>query len=171
VLTGLGIVEAMGTLNRRLQAEYGVTLAVRLGIHIGPVVVGAMGGGGRHERLALGETPNIAARLEELAPANAVVISTVTARLVQGTFALEDLGTHALHGVAEPMAVSRMCDLLETPSHDEEFLTAAVPVLVGREEESGLLRRRWEQSKAPGHDAPTSRPSCSPAWSARRSRR
>jgi predicted ATPase len=138
----------MGTLNRRLQAEYGVTLAVRLGIHTGPVVVGAMGGGGRHEHLALGETPNIAARLEGLAPANAVVISTVTARLVQGTFALEDLGTHALHGVAAPMAVSRVCGLLETPSHDEEFLTAAAPVLVGREEESGLLRRRWEQSKA-----------------------
>jgi predicted ATPase len=138
----------MGTLNRRLQAEYGVTLAVRLGIHTGPVVVGAMGGGGRHEHLALGETPNIAARLEGLAPANAVVISTVTARLVQGTFALEDLGTQALHGVAEPIAVSRVRGLLETPSHDEDFLTAAVPVLVGREEESGLLRRRWEQSKA-----------------------
>ena len=48
VHTGLGIVEAMGTLNSRLQAEYGVTLAVRLGIHTGPVVVGEMGGGGRH---------------------------------------------------------------------------------------------------------------------------
>ena len=60
-----------------------------------------MGGGGRHEHLALGETPNIAARLQALAPANAVVLSAVTARLVHGTFALEDLGTHALHGVAD----------------------------------------------------------------------
>ena len=77
-----------------------------------------------------------------------MVISAVTARLVQGTFALEDLGTHTLHGVAEPMAVSRVRGLLATPSHDEEFVTAAVPLLVGREEESGLLRRRWEQSKA-----------------------
>ena len=72
----------------------------------------------------------------------------MTARLVHGTFALEDLGTHALHGVAEPMAVSRVRGLLATPSHDEEFVTAGVPILVGREEESGLLRRRWEQSKA-----------------------
>ncbi len=48
--------------------------AVRLGIHTGPVVVGVMGSGGRHEHLALGETPNIAARLQALAPANAVVI-------------------------------------------------------------------------------------------------
>src|SRR5262249_21312757 len=61
---------------------------------------------------------------------------------------LEDLGPHTLHGVAEPMAVSRVCGVLATPSHDEEFVTAAAPLLVGREEESGLLRRRWEQSKA-----------------------
>ena len=148
VHTGLGIVQAIATLNTRLAAQYGVQLAVRLGIHTGPVVVGVMGGGGRHEHLALGETPNIAARLQGLAPANAVVISAVTARLVQGIFALEDLGTHTLHGVAEPMAVSRVRGLLATPSPDEEFVTAAVPVLVGREEESGLLRRRWEQSKA-----------------------
>jgi predicted ATPase/class 3 adenylate cyclase len=148
VHTGLGIVEAIAALNTSLAVQYGVQLAVRLGIHTGPVVVGVMGGGGRHEHLALGETPNIAARLQSLAPANAVVVSAVTSRLVHGTFHLEDLGTHTLHGVAEPMMVSRVRGLLATPSRDEEFDTAAVPVLVGREEESGLLRRRWEQSKA-----------------------
>jgi class 3 adenylate cyclase/predicted ATPase len=148
VHTGLGIVQAMATLNTRLTVQYGVQLAVRLGIHTGPVVVGQMGGGGRHEHLALGETPNIAARLQGLAPANAVVISAVTARLVQGTFHLEDLGTHALQGVAEPMTVSRVYGLLATPGRDEEFVAAGVPMLVGRDEESGLLRRRWEQSKA-----------------------
>jgi hypothetical protein len=68
--------------------------------------------------------------------------------MVHGTFALEDLGMHALYGVAEPMVVSRVCSLLTTSSHDEEFLTTAVRALVGWEEESGLLRRRWEQSKA-----------------------
>jgi predicted ATPase len=150
VHAGLGMVQAIATLNARLAVEYGVELAVRVGIHTGPVVVGVMGGGGRYEHLALGETPNIAARLQNLAPANAVVLSAVTARLVQGTFHLEDLGTHTLHGVAEPMVVSRVCGLLATPSHDEEFVTAGAPLLVGRDEEIGLLRRRWEQSKA-GH--------------------
>src|SRR4029450_1214844 len=87
------------------MGQYAVQLAVRLGIHTGPVVVGGMGGGERHERLALGETPNTAARREGLAPANAVVISDVTARLVSGTFALEDAGTHTLRGVAEPMTI------------------------------------------------------------------
>jgi predicted ATPase/class 3 adenylate cyclase len=148
VHAGLGMVQAIASLNTRLSTQYGVQLAVRLGIHTGPVVVGVMGGGERHEHLALGETPNIAARLQSLAPANAVVVSAVTARLVQGTFALEDLGTHALHGVAEPLAVSRVRGLLAAPSRDEEFYTDGVPFLVGREEESGLLRRRWEQSKA-----------------------
>jgi predicted ATPase len=148
VHTGLGIVEAIATLNTRLAVQYGVNLAVRLGIHTGPVVVGVMGGGERHEHLALGETPNIAARLEGLAPTNTVVISAVTARLVQGTFALEDLGLHTLHGVAEPITVSRVRGLLATPNRDEDFGTTGVAVLVGREEESGLLRRRWEQSKA-----------------------
>ena len=148
VHTGLGIVQAIATQNTRLAAQYGVELAVRLGIHTGPVVVGTMGGGERHEHLALGETPNIAARLQALAPANAVVISAVTARLVQGAFALEDLGTHVLAGIAEPLAVSRVRGPVATPSHDEEFVTNGAPVLVGREEESGLLRRRWEQSTA-----------------------
>src|SRR5215831_6282261 len=148
VHTGLGIVEAIATLNTRLMGRYGVKLAVRLGIHTGPVVVGVMGGAGRLERLAMGETLNIAARLQTLAPTNAMVISAVTARLVQGTFALEDLGTHTLHGVAEPMTVIRVSGVLVPSSHDEEFVAVGAPVLVGREEESGLLRRRWEQSKA-----------------------
>jgi class 3 adenylate cyclase/predicted ATPase len=148
VHAGLGMVQAIAALNTRLTAQYGVELAVRLGIHTGPVVVGQMGGGERHEHLALGETPNIAARLQALAPAGAVVISAVTARLVRDTFALENLGTHTLHGVAEPMMISRVRGLLATPSRDEEFVAPGVPLLVGRDEEVGLLRRRWEQSKA-----------------------
>ena len=92
VYTGLDIIDAMATLNTRLEADYGVQLAVRLGLHTGPVVVGQMGGGGRHEQLALGETPNIAARLEGLAAPNTVVVSPVTARLVADTCVLESLG-------------------------------------------------------------------------------
>ena len=109
---------------------------------------GGDGRGGRYEHLALEETPNIAARLEDLAPPNAVVISAVTARLVQGAFALDDLGTHMLHGVAAPLAVSRVRGPLAMPRPREGVGTAEAPCLVGREEESGLLRRRWAQSKA-----------------------
>jgi class 3 adenylate cyclase len=103
VHTGLGLVQAIATLHTRLAVQSRGHLAVRLGIHPGPVVVGVVGGGGRHEPLALGATPNIAARLQALAPTNTVVIRAMTARLVQGAFTLEDVGTHALHGVAEPL--------------------------------------------------------------------
>jgi class 3 adenylate cyclase len=98
--TSLGIVAAMAALNPRLQTDYGVQLAVRLGIHTGPVVVGQMGGGGRHEHLALGETPNIAARLEGRAAPNTVMISPVTARLVAETFVLETMGLQLALGPA-----------------------------------------------------------------------
>src|SRR5206468_8456377 len=104
VRAGLGIVEKLQQLNRQLQHP----VQVRIGIHTGQVVVGAIGGGGRHEQLALGETPNIAARLEGLATPNTVVISPVTARLVRQTFVLEDLGAAALKGVADSMTVWRV---------------------------------------------------------------
>ncbi len=145
---GLGIVEAITTtLNPRLEAENGVQLTVRLGVHTGPVVVGEMGGGGRHENLATGETVNVAARLEGLAVPNTVMISNVTARLVQDVFELEDLGPYALKGVAESMQVFRLLRPTEMHHDEEESLLGGGLGLVGRDEEVGLLRRRWEQSK------------------------
>src|SRR5919106_238083 len=86
VRAGLGMMEAMGRLNQHLEQEWGVRLAVRVGIHTGVVVVGEMGAGGRQEQLALGETPNVAARLQDLAAADTIVISAATQRLVQGLF-------------------------------------------------------------------------------------
>jgi class 3 adenylate cyclase len=143
---GLGVVEAITTrLNPRLEQDKGVQLTVRLGVHTGPVVVGEMGGGGRHENLATGETVNIASRLESLAASNTVLISNVMARLVQHAFALEDLGLHSLKGVAEPMHVFRVLGPLE--GREDETTPVGVPFLVGRDEEMGLLVRRWEQSK------------------------
>ena len=65
VRAALGIIEAMGTLNTRLEQAKSIRLAVRLGIHTGLVVVGEMGGNGRQEQLALGETPNVAARIQD----------------------------------------------------------------------------------------------------------
>src|SRR5215467_13282560 len=67
VRTGLGILAAMEDLNTHLQREKGIQLGIRLGIHTGLVVVGAMGGAGRQEQLALGEVPNVASRIEGLA--------------------------------------------------------------------------------------------------------
>jgi class 3 adenylate cyclase len=105
VRTGFGILAAMGELNTRLQREKGLQLGVRLGIHTGLVVVGAMGGAGRQEQLALGETPNIAARIQGLAAPNTVAISDATYRLMQGYFACQELGAQTLRGVTEVMRI------------------------------------------------------------------
>jgi len=91
VRTGLDLVEALGELNIRLAQHYGVRLAVRIGIHTGLVVVGEMGAGSRQERLALGDTPNVAARIQGLAAPDTVVISPATFRLVRGYFLYQDL--------------------------------------------------------------------------------
>ena len=95
VRAGLGIVEALGQLNTRLEQERGVHLAVRLGIHTGLVVVGEVGGSTRQEQLALGETPNLAARLQGLAAPNTLVISAATLPLLGGFFACQSLGRTA----------------------------------------------------------------------------
>jgi class 3 adenylate cyclase/predicted ATPase len=145
---GLGIVEAITTtLNPRLKREHGVQLTIRLGAHTGPVVVGEMGGGDRLENLATGETVNIAARLEGVAQPNTVVVSSVTERLVRGAFALEDLGPQALKGVSEPMQVFRVLRPIEARREEGESMPDGGVFLVGRDEEIGLLLRRWEQSK------------------------
>lgn len=76
----------MGDLNTHFQQDKGIQLALRVGVHTGLVVVGEMGSTGRQEQLALGETPNIAARMQGLAAPNALVISHSTHGLVQGYF-------------------------------------------------------------------------------------
>ena len=96
VRAGLGIVEAVGQLNTHLEREREVQLAVRLGIHTGLVVVGPMGDGTRQEQLALGETPNIAARLQGIAAPNTLVISAATFQLLGGFFACQSVGTRAV---------------------------------------------------------------------------
>src|SRR6266446_1984776 len=148
VRTGLGILDAMGDLNKALQQTKGIQLAVRLGIHTGLVVVGEMGGAGRQEQLALGEVPNIASRIEGLAAPNTLVISEATHRLVQGYFACQDLGVQTLRGVAEPLNVYRVLTASGAQNRLDIISTRGLTPLVGREQEVGLLLERWEQAKA-----------------------
>src|SRR5215471_17302712 len=145
IRTGLEMVEVMGTLNSRLAQRQGVRLAVRLGIHTGLVVVGAMGGGGRQEHLALGETPNIAARLQGLAAPDTLVISEATARLVAGYFRCDALGLQALKGLAAPLRVYRVLHASETQTRLDVAAIRGLTPLVGRDAEVAFLRERWTQ--------------------------
>jgi class 3 adenylate cyclase len=101
VRSALGIIEALGAMRERLPRDPSMHLAVRVGIHRGLVVVGTVGGRGRQEQLALGETPNIAARIQRLALPDTVVISEATLHLVQGT-SPATLGPQNLRGVPRP---------------------------------------------------------------------
>jgi TOMM system kinase/cyclase fusion protein len=147
VRAGLGLVAAMGELNARLAQRTGVRLAVRIGIHTGLVVVGEMGGGSRQEQLALGETPNVAARIQGLAAPDTVAISPATFRLVRGYFTCQDLGAHALKGLAAPLQVYRILGESAAQSRLEVAEASGFTPLVGRESEVALLRERWAQSQ------------------------
>jgi class 3 adenylate cyclase/tetratricopeptide (TPR) repeat protein len=147
VHAGVGMIQDMGDLNTRLEQDKGVRLAVRIGIHTGPVVIGEMGGGGRHEQLALGETINIAARLEGIAVPNTVVVSETTYRLVEGYFACDDLGTHTLKGVETPMRTYRVRQATGVQGRLDVAMTRGLTPFVGRESEVSLLLERWQQVK------------------------
>jgi class 3 adenylate cyclase/tetratricopeptide (TPR) repeat protein len=147
VYASLAMLEAMGPLNTHIEAQDGVRVQVRLGLHTGMAVIGEIGGGGRHEQLAMGETPNIAARIQGVAAPNTLAISAATARLVHQAFVLDDLGMHAFKGVAESMHVFRVLGPAEMHGVAEDTAPRTTHFLVGRDEEVGLLRRRWEQSK------------------------
>jgi TOMM system kinase/cyclase fusion protein len=147
VRTGLAMVQAMGTLNRRLQQEKSICLAVRVGIHTGLVVVGEVGGSGRQEQLALGETPNFAARLQGVAAPDTVVISGATFRLVRGYFTVQELGAHSLKGITAPVHVYRMLGESAAQSRLDIVGSTGLTPLVGRESEVGLLLERWAHSQ------------------------
>jgi predicted ATPase len=131
-----------------LQTESGAPLAARVGIATGLVVVGELiGSGEAQERSVVGETPNLAARLQALAQPNNVVIALRTQRLIGGLFDLAELGQHALKGVAEPVRAWRVLGPSRIEGRFEAREAAGLIPLVGREGELTLLLRRWEQAK------------------------
>ena len=148
VRAGLGILAATASLNDRIEHSHGVRLAVRIGVHTGLVVVGGWGHHGRQEQLALGVTPNVAARLQGLASPNTLVISAATHRLVQGYFRVDDLGLHTLSGVSTPVQVLRVLREHAVRSRLEAASTHGLTAFVGRSAEVTLLTDRWASVQA-----------------------
>src|SRR5262245_21472170 len=118
-----------------------------MGIHTGLVVVSELGSGVKREILALGEAPNIAARLQGLAEPDTVVLSAATQRLVTGLFECQDLGPQRLKGISTPLSLYRVIGESGAQSHFEVAVSRGLTPLVGREHEVGLLQERWEQAK------------------------
>ena len=145
ILSALRIVEGIKLVNegigRRLKAE----IHVRVGIHTGIAVVGEVGPGGAHDRLAVGQTVNLAARIEAFADVGATVVSASTARLVLGQFDLESLGLHTLRGFSQPIELFRVLRSTDARTKFEATARAGLTPHVGRQQESARLLEIWEE--------------------------
>src|SRR6266513_2906442 len=124
-----------------------VALTCRVGICSGPVVVGEIGDSGTWSMDAVGETPNIAARLQTLAAANTVLMSESTRRLVWAAFDFQDLGLQELKGVTEPLHVYRVLSAKNPASRFEAAHAGSLTPLIGRSTELSLLLDRWQKVK------------------------
>jgi len=140
VRAALGIGAAVDALGRGLS--------VRIGLHSGLCVVSDVGSGGREETLALGETPNVAARVQGVAAPNTIWITSATQRLVAGLFIVESQGAHSLKDIREPVALYRVLQPSGVRSRLDAARAHGFTPFVGREDELRLLGTRWEQARA-----------------------
>jgi class 3 adenylate cyclase len=140
---GLELVAAVGALKTHAP------LQTRVGIATGLVVVGDLiGSGASQEQAIVGETPNLAARLQGVARPNSVVIAESTRKLVGNLFELEDLGAQDLKGITGPVRAWAALRSSSAEGRFEAFHTSGLTDLVGREEETELLLRRWSKAKS-----------------------
>lgn len=137
VWAGLRIIEGVRTLGIRVPGHGRLRLQVRVGIHTGPVVIGKVGGGAHTEQLAVGETPNVAARVQGQAAAEELLVTEDTRRLLRGAFSTEELSDTTLRGVDRPMVLFRVLG----PAAGHRALDE--DALVGREEEQRRLSEAW----------------------------
>ena len=143
VRAGLDAVVAVGT----LTLDGGMELQARAGIATGHVVVGDLvGEAGRDAEAVSGETPNLAARLQEIAGAEQVAIGSATRRLIGEAFELEDLGSRTLKGFVEAVPMWRVISERPAESRFEATHAGRLATFVGRDEEVDLLVRRWQQA-------------------------
>jgi class 3 adenylate cyclase/predicted ATPase len=141
VHAGLALIDAVD----QLQASE--RLQVRIGIGTGLVVVGDLiGSGEAQERAVVGETPNLAARLQALGESNTIVVDLTTRHLLGGLFEYRDLGTVAIKGFPQPVQAYQVLRSSVVESRFEAFHSAGLTPLVGREEEIELLLRRWQRA-------------------------
>ena len=146
ILAALEILDELPKLNIRLQQLCEVELSMRIGIHTGLVVVGEMGRSGWLQTVALGETLNVASRIQNLTDPNTIVISEATLNLVKGFFHIQALGEHTIKGISQPVKLWHVLGKSGVQSRVEAAGSRLTP-LVGRENEVVWLLKSWEQVK------------------------
>ena len=149
VRAALGIVAALETLNPYLQTTFGVKINVRLSIDTGLVVVWHISGDESPEAIDIvGKTPNIAARMQELATPNSIVIGDTTHQLVEGFFEAAALGAFPLRGISQPVNVYQVSGEIPAQSRLDIVSESGLTPLIGREREIESLKQRWAQALA-----------------------
>jgi class 3 adenylate cyclase/tetratricopeptide (TPR) repeat protein len=143
VRAAIGILSEVGA----IEMPDGTRVQTRIGIATGLVVVGEIiGTGMAQERTIVGETPNLAARLQALAGTDCILVSESTQKLLGGLFELTHTGEHALKGFARPVPVWRVCGEASVESRFAAIRTGGLP-LIGRAHEMGLMRERWHLAR------------------------
>ena len=146
VRAALGIQRALAGYQQELAAQRGIEFRVRIGLNSGPVVVGAVGVDLTMDYLAVGDTVNLASRVQNLAPPGAVVITEHTHRLVAGSFAVRDGGAHAVKGKDEPIRVLEVLRPLRSRSRVDLSAERGLTRFVGRRADVETLRRALGQA-------------------------
>ena len=146
VRCALGILDAVNALE--LPLPPGFALRCRIGLHTGMVVVGDVGGGGRRERLALGEVPNLAARIEASAAPGAVMISGDTHAFVQGYFECRAAGPQQFKGIARPIETYQVLKEAGQRSRFDHMRDAGLAPMIGRAPEQAALLAAWADARA-----------------------
>jgi predicted ATPase/class 3 adenylate cyclase len=147
IRAGLQLVESISLLTFNAISAPVPTLSVRVGIATGPVVVGDLiGEGASQESAVVGETPNLAARLESIATTNSVVVSPTTRELAGGLFEYQDLGNQQLKGISKDVNAWQVIDARQSESRFHAVRSTRISPLIGREEEFEIIQRRWQRS-------------------------
>lgn len=148
VRTGLDILQGLDALNAAIERAYGLRIALRIGLHRGEVVVGEIGAGRHHEILAVGDTSNIAARVQGLAEPNRMLITHEVLVAARGPFIVDDLGAKTLKGVTDPLRVYDVRgDRAARRSRNPPQFDASVP-FCGRDNELAVALGCWRRACA-----------------------
>ena len=147
VTAGLRILQGLGELNQRVEAQYRFSLRARVGIQTGEAVVGETGRGMAQGTLAFGATPNIAARIQSIADPNTIFVGDMTASLIGDAFDLEERGCFEIHGARHPMRVARvLCER----NHQRRFRVSesrGLTAMVARYDERYRLQTAWRHAR------------------------
>jgi class 3 adenylate cyclase/tetratricopeptide (TPR) repeat protein len=146
----LRIVEDLNSINAKLEQRFEVIrsmpLRVRIGVHTGSVVIGDVGGRQRREHLAVGDTPNVAARLQAFAKPNEIIISGSTNGLIEGFFDCESIGLNRFGGISSEVVLFKVVGKREFKSRFEVIAAKRLTPRVARDEELDRLERGWEKA-------------------------